>query len=78
MPYLQQKKFYLIDNRCAKNIECKIKLHTTTSSKVKKHNISLTPNRLNIQHLDFNNIKLKDYSGKLKNIDIDEASPYLA
>lgn len=31
----------------------------------------------NFLHIDFNNIKLKDYAGKLRNMDIDAASPYV-
>lgn len=72
------KEFNLIDNRCAKNIECKINPHTATLSKLKKSQAILTPNRVNIEQLDISNIKLKDYTGKLKSMDIDSTSPYVA
>lgn len=72
------KKFNLIDNRSAKNIECKINPHTATSSKLKKSQEVLAPNRVNTKQLDISNIKLKDYTGNLKNLDIDETSPYVA
>lgn len=69
-------KFGLIGKQCAKHIECKINSHTAVLSKQKKTQETFIPNR-NIEHLDINNIKLKDYSGKLKSIDIHAASPYI-
>lgn len=70
------RKFNLTDNRCAKIIECRINSHTAALSKQKKPQVVLTPNR-NIEQLNISNIKLKDYSGKLKSIDIDDVSPYV-
>ena len=66
----------MIDKRCPKNIECNINSHTVALSKQKKSQVTFTPNR-NIEQLDINNIKLKDYSGKLKSIDVDATSPYI-
>lgn len=71
------KKFNLIDSRCPKNIGCKINLHTVASSTRKKSRAILTPNPVNIEHLDISNIKLKNYTGKLKNMDIDDVSPFI-
>lgn len=69
------RKFNLIDKRCAKNIECRIKRAATLNQLNKPQKI-LTANRMNIEHLDISNIQLKDYTGKLKNTAIN-VSPYV-
>lgn len=70
------KEFGLIGKRNAKTFECKINPHETKTTQVKRKN-PIVNVRENISELDLNNIKLKDYTGKLKDTNFDFASPYV-
>lgn len=69
-------KFKLIKKRCAKSTECNIK-RTDNSHRLKKPQKISTSNRINVNHLNISNIALKDYTGKLKNQNFDDVSPYI-
>lgn len=74
------KKFGLVGERCTKKIACKIKPHTIKLGIPRKNQkkIESTPKTGNkITQLDLNNIKLKNYTGKLSEIDVDVYSPYV-
>ncbi|XP_055308274.1 uncharacterized protein LOC129572356 [Sitodiplosis mosellana] len=70
------KEFGLIGKRSAKTFECKINPHETKHTQAKRSDPILNV-RKNIAELDLNNIKLKDYTGKLKDTNFDLTSPYV-
>lgn len=70
------KEFGLIGRRSAQNFDCKIIPHETKLTQVKRNKPILNI-RENIAEFDLSNIKLKDFTGKLKDTDIDSISPYV-
>lgn len=70
------KEFGLIRQRSANVFPCTINPHKMKLTRGKRCK-SASNARENIAELDLNNIKLKDYTGKLKETEIHSTSPYI-
>lgn len=75
------KKFGLITRKPANNYTCQLKPHTLGMNRIKvkrtKANFISKFQRDKYSQIDLNNIKLKDYSGKLNTTNIGPTSPYV-